>query len=668
MSRSLPSLPLPRPVAALRWLIALAAIALAVFLQWGGGPGQPAFADAWLRDRFIRWQASAVDDPRLLVVDIDEASLAALGPWPWPRQRIAALVEDLLTDGARGVALDLVLPERGDPGGDMRLAMLAQHGPVVLGQAFDYVPRSLALRVGKLAEGGSTPERGAAPDAVPATGYIANHAGLSQARYAGNIGFVPDPDGMLRRLPLLTSFQGRAYPTLALALMECCAAPVSAQPRRSGFSPTTPSGARPTSEGSKGRPTSVGFVGRASARQPCSGPSEGLALDDEGGGFMPLRFSRDWSAYTVVSALDILQGRSAAPVSGRLVLVGSSALGLTDRVSTPLSASTAGVMVHASALSSLLDARAHLEPAPWPGRWLATLFAALVVGLATLSFPRLSALTSVASLAAASLLWVLLAYGLSRHDAWFSTTGPLVTNLFLLAVAVPFEWQVSQRRSRRLLGTLHQYVASAVVDSLLRSNVKDPLLPQRADVTTLVADMQAYTSHVESLTVEAAAQLTREFLGCLTRPVLKHRGTLDKYTGDGLVAFWGAPLAQAGHADLALDAAKDILQEVARYNEVRKQTGLAPLRVRIGVESGPSMAGDFGTAQRSVYTAVGDSVNTASRLEQVARDMPYDVIIGPGAASRCTRHELIVLGEVTLRGKEKSTTLFAFAPSGNSSR
>ena len=629
MPRLIPSLPLPTPVAALRWLIALSAIAVAVFLQWGVAAGQTAFADAWLRDHFIRWQASAVDDPRLLVVDIDEASLAALGPWPWPRQRIAALVEDLLTDGARGVALDLVFPERGDPGGDMRLAMLAQHGPVVLGQAFDYVPRSLSLRVGKLAEGGSTPDRGAA--AVPATGYIANHAGLARARYVGNIGFVPDSDGMLRRLPLRTSFRGRLYPTLALALMECCAAPVGE-----------------------------------------SGPPGGFSLKDEAGGFMPLRFSRAWSAYTVASALDILQGRSAAQVSGRLVLVGSSALGLTDRVSTPLSASTAGVMVHASALSSLLDARAHLQPAPWPGRWLAALFAALVVGLATISFPRLSALASVASLAAASLLWVLLAYDLSRHDAWFSTTGPLVTNLFLLAVAVPFEWQVSQRRSRRLLGTLHQYVASAVVDSLLRSSVKDPLLPQQADVTTLVADMQAYTSHVESLSVEAAAQLTREFLGCLTRPVLKHRGTLDKYTGDGLVAFWGAPLAQAGHADLALDAAKEILQEVARYNDVRRQSGLAPLRVRIGVESGPSMAGDFGTAQRSVYTAVGDSVNTASRLEQVARDMPYDVIIGPGAASRSTRHELIVLGEVTLRGKEKSTTLFAFAsavaPSGISSR
>lgn len=594
-----------KPIPALRWLIALLAITVTAGLQWGFEPGQTAFADAWLRDHFIRWQADAAEDPRVLVVDIDEPSLTALGPWPWPRARIAALAENLLAAGARGVALDLVFPESGDAEGDLRLAMLAQHGPVVLGQAFDYVKRPLALRVGQLVEG--VADNAAA---VPATGYIANHAGLAQARHAGNIGFIPDQDGMLRRLPLQTSFEGRLYPTLSLALRDCCVGP-------------------------------------------------GLEKKTQDGGILPLKFSREWSAYTVVPAVDILRGQKDVPVAGRLVLVGSSALGLSDRVSTPLSASTAGVMIHASALSSLLDERA----APWPGAWLATLYAALVAGLAAVSFPRLSALTSVAILAAASAIWVLLAYGLSSHDPGFSTTGPLATNLFLLAVAVPFEWQASQRRSRRLLGTLHQYVARVVVDTLLKSDAQDPLAPHRADVTTLIADMEGYTTHVESLSMEDAAQLTSDFLGCLTRPVLEQQGTLDKYTGDGLVAFWGAPLAQAGHADLALDAAKGILLEVMAYNAVRRRAGgLSPLRVRIGIESGLAMAGDFGTAQRSVYTAVGDSVNTASRLEQVARDLPYDVIIGQGAAGRNTRHELIIIGEVVLRGKEKPTTLYTFAP------
>lgn len=606
------------PVTAVRWFIGLLAMVVMACLQWPAAPGQTDFADAWLRDHFVRWHAADLEDPRVLVVDIDEASLTALGPWPWPRQRIADLVENLVAQGARGVALDLVLPETGDAAGDLRLAMLAQHGPVVLGQALDYVERDLPLQVGQLAAGDSATALRSGP-AVPATGYIANHAGLALARHAGNIGFVPDRDGMLRRLPLYSTVEGRAYPTLALALFECCAASRSA------------------------------------------GLPADFAPKPEDRGFFPLAFSRTWPAYTVVSAVSILQQRQA-PITGRLVLIGSSALGLSDRVSTPLGISTAGVMVHASALSNLLDASEGAYPTAWPGRLIATLFTAAVVLMATLGFPRLSALANIAMLGAASVLWVLLAYGMSRHDTTFSTIAPLAANLFLLAVAVPFGWQVSQRRSRRLLGTLHQYIARPVVDELLHGSAGDPLTPRRVDVTTLIADMEGYTAHVASLSMEDAAQLTRIFLDCLTRPVLKYKGMLDTYTGDGLVAFWGAPLAHPEHADLALDAAKEILQEVRAHNLVRQNAGQSPLRVRIGIESGVAMAGDFGTAFRGVYTVVGDSVNTASRLEKVARDKPHDVIIGEGTVNRSTRHPLVCLGEILLRGKEKPTTIYTFAP------
>ncbi len=263
-------------------------------------------------------------------------------------------------------------------------------------------------------------------------------------------------------------------------------------------------------------------------------------------------------------------------------------------------------------------------------------------------------------LGAASAAWLVFAYFASRHDPNFSTTGPLASNLFLLAFAVPYQWQLTQRRSRHLLDTLRQYVAPEVVDQLLRSDLEDPLKPRQSDVTTLIADMEGYTTQVESLPVEEAAKLTRDFLDCLTGPVIDKHGTLDKYTGDGLVAFWGAPLPIARHADLALDAARAIVERVQRLSQQRMLVGKPPLRVRIGIESGPAMAGDFGTSFRSIYTAVGDSVNTASRLEQAARDFPHDVIIGAGTVERATRHSFILLGERLLRGKENPTTLFTF--------
>ncbi|TXF97920.1 CHASE2 domain-containing protein [Massilia arenae] len=563
----------------------------------------------WLRDAFLRLQVSDDPEPRILVVDIDEASLAELGPWPWPRERLAHLVEILLADyAARGVALDIVLPSNSDDdAGDDRLALLAAHGPLVPAQAFDFDfagNRPQPVRDGNLG-GASTRYR----DGVPATGYVGNYPALAAAPHIGAIGFIPDPDGSLRRIPLVTQFAGKQYPALGLALLDCCS----------------------------GKPA--------------------LALPDDG--MMRIPYRRDWRAYTVVSAADILAQRIVpSSASGRLVLVGSSSLGMGDRVSTPLAASRPGLGVQATILSALLDRQEGKLPAPWPGRLAACLFALASIAGCMLAFPRLSAAAGVALLGLSSALWLAIAYVLVRHDPDFAPIGPLATNLFLLAVAVPYQWHQAQRRSRHLLQTLRQYVAPAVVEQLLRSEEEDPLRPRQRDVTTLVADMEGYTTQVESLPVEEAARLTRDFLDCLTGQVIAHQGTLDKYTGDGMMAFWGAPLPLEQHADLALDAAHEMTRRVAALSAERVRQGYLPLRVRIGVESGNAMAGDFGTSFRSIYTAVGDSVNTAARLEQVARDFPHDIIIGPGTVSRSRRHRFLALGERLLRGKERATPLF----------
>jgi adenylate cyclase len=598
------------PVAFIRLLIAAVAILLTVCSQWFT-PMSSFTGDEWLRDQFIRIQASSQPESRLTVIDIDESSLATVGPWPWSRNRIAELLETLIGKyGAKGVALDLVLPEPADPDGDMRLSMIGRHGPVVLAQVFDYEPREPALQVGRIGNGASAHGLLDASTAVPvAYGYIGNHAGLSNAQFFGNIGFIPDKDGTVRHLPMLTSHDGKYYPTLSLALLECC------NPRR----------------------------------------SEGVRIRN----YQRIPYARDWSAYTVIPAAAVLNG--SAPLSqlaNRLVIIGSSSLGLSDRVSTPLSPSTSGVLVHASQLSAMLDQQAGDGVAAWPGRAIATVFAILLALLATYTFPRFSALANVALLAGASLVWLFLAYYLSPRDQLLSPAGPFASALFLLAAGVPFDWQISQRKSLHLLGTLRQYVAKAVVDELLRRGLENPLAPQRLHVTTLIADMEGYTRQVESLSMEDAAQLTKDFLTCLTRPVLESNGTLDKYTGDGLVAFWGAPLPIDDHADLALDAAEKIEQEVRRFSAVREEQGFPPLRVRIGIESGVAMAGDFGTSSRSIYTAVGDSVNVASRLEQVARDYPYNIIIGHGTHELSRRHKLALLGNIVLRGKEKPTTLY----------
>jgi len=613
---SSPSLRLPPlPRGAVQACISLLAFLLCVYAQ--SQPGAAAFGNEWLRDAFVKLRATDAPEPRIVVVDIDETSTARLGPWPWPRARVADLVETLLGDyGVRGVALDIVFPDAADPEGDARLAALSGFGPVVLAHAFDYLrERPVALRQGVLATG-PAPQADANTPALPASGFIANHTGLAGARQVGNIGFVPDADGVLRRLPLWTSFEGTHWPALSLALINCCSG------------------------------------------QPAPIPTTDLQTRVD--------FQRDWTAYTVVTAADVLERAYAREdLAGRLVLVGSSSLGQGDRVATPLGSNRPGLGVQAAMLSQLLDIQEGKAPARWPGAMLALLFAAGSVLFAMFAFPRLSALTGVGMLGLISAAWVALAYVASARDPAFSVSGPLATNLFLLAFAVPYQWQVSQTRSRHLLDTLRQYVAPSVVQQLLRSDMADPLKPRQLEVTTLIADMEGYTAQVEALPVEEAARLTQEFLDCLTGPVIAHQGTLDKYTGDGLVAFWGAPLPELHHADLALDAARAILARVEALSRQRSAAGFKPLRVRIGIESGPAMAGDFGTTFRSIYTAVGDSVNTASRLEQAARDYPHSAIIGPGTVALARRHHFLALGERVLRGKGKPTPLFTFAPAAS---
>jgi adenylate cyclase len=394
-----------------RYLIACIAFLLTLATAWTPGATMSYFGNEWLRDSFLKLQQHSSPEPRVLVVDIDETSAAALGPWPWPRARIADLVEILLGHyGVRGVALDIVFPEAADADGDTRLAMLSQHGPVVLAQAFDFQPnRPVPLREGGL--GGAIASAG---PGVAATGYIGIHPALAQVAKTGNIGFIPDPDGVLRRVPLTTTFEGRHYPALALALLDCCG-------------------------------------GKPALQRPL--PAQ-----------LRVGYARDWSAYTVATAADILTKQYADDAfRDRLVIIGSTSLGQGDRVATPLGGSRPGLGVQAAMLSTLLDRQAGLTPAPWPGAAIACLFALAGSLLAAFAFPRLSAQTSVGLLAALALAWLSFAYFASRHDPGFVTTGPLASILFLLAVAVPHQWQVAQRRSRHLLDTLRQYVAPAVV-------------------------------------------------------------------------------------------------------------------------------------------------------------------------------------------------------------
>lgn len=599
--------------------LAIGAIAsLAVLLQWSDdfrAVVEP--AERIATDAARMWLASDVPEHRILIVDIDEASLSSRGPWPWPRYRVAELVEMLLgVYGAKAVGLDIVFPAPAADAkaGDLRLAALGQNAPVVFSQAFDFVPREAPLQTG-------VPVFSRFPAVTPAlagqpavaTGYLANHEGLSQSRCAGNIGLRPDRDGRIRRVPLEVAWEGRISPLLPLVMLGCA----------------------------------------RTANVPTPAPSSGI--------YPPLQtaswevpYARQWTSYTVVSAHDILSGVAPADMlGGRWVLVGSSALGLNDRAATPVSSSIAGVMVHAAVLTSLLD----LEEGSLPiwqvdGRWLSTLWILLTLSMLGWAIHRLRAwiiLPAIFSLVAA---WLLLALWWLQHQLEFSVMSPLMAYGAVMLM-VPLEWWLLQREQGQILRSFATYVAPAVLQQMLRQGIEHPLTPRYADITVVSADMQNYTGLTSRSSLQEVASLTRDFLRCLTEPVLEQEGTLDKYTGDGLVAFWGAPLPRADHTDRAIEAAKQMVLRIVRWNETRAMQGLPTARVRVGIETGPALVGDLGTAFRSTYTAVGDCINLASKLQAAARNLEVDLVIGPAAAARvaANRSDVVPLIMETLPGK-----------------
>ncbi|MBA1264977.1 CHASE2 domain-containing protein [Stutzerimonas stutzeri] len=609
---------MPRLAAFTRLGLALAVFCLCILLE-GLRPPLIERLDEGVRDAVLQHAAVPELEGRVLLVDVDEESIRRLGNWPWSRALIADLIEVLLADyGARAIGLDIVFTEPGDALGDARLAMLAQHAPLALAQIMDFTPRQPPLFRGHLTPP-YQPEAALQEEltvAKPAYGFIGNHAVLSEAaRCVGNIGYLPDADGVLRHLPVHSLFDGQRYPLFALALLECAANPPPA-----GISLPQPSTA-------------------------------GLWR-------VPFRYSA--SAYVVIPAHEILTHTAPVEmVKGRHVIVGASAMSLGDRVSTPLDPLTTGALVHAQSVSALLDA-AHAD-APSPKvTWLLSLWLLLSMVLAAHAFSRLAASGSLLLLSALCLSWMAIAIVGTRQGATWPFFTPLAGYVLLFLLLVPYEWRLAQRQSRKVLETLSHYVAKPVLDELTRQGLVYSLVPVHKEITVLIADMEGYTRNTSALELEAAAQLTKGFLDCLTRPVLEHGGTLDRYTGDGVVAFWGAPLACPDQADEAVSAALQILEEIEIFNKRRLADGLEAVRVRIGIENGQALVGDLGTPFRSTYTAVGDCINFASRLEAAARELPVSLVIGASANQKLQRHQTYAVGTLQVRGT--NTVIEIFSP------
>ena len=571
-----------------------------------------------LRDIVVKTLSGRSVPEEVVLVDIDELSIRERGGWPWSRSDLSYLSQTLLNDyNAKIVAFDIVLPEARDEIGDRRLLQLAEERKIVLSQVFDYVKRDTPIKTGELAFGHSiTANPGA--DAILATGFIGNHSGLSQAPCVGNIGFIPDEDGKLRRIIHLTSFNTRIFLSLAYEIAAC--------------------------------------IGLAPNKTPSA-----VAL---------LRFDIAQEQWAVIPALDFfrvpLGSVQSDPlktlVQQKIVIVGSSALGLSDRIATPLSSSTSGMFVHAQALSEILASKRSIPPElSTPISLITQLAIVLAFGLALIRFEKPAYLWF--SLATICLVWLGLITWQILAGSHLNQSAALWAFLIFGLFLMPFEWFSTRKKVRYVSSMLERYVSKKIFSEVMLIEDISLLKPKTAEITVLVVDMVAYAKTVSSQSLEVAAEMTRDFIAEITDPVWQCEGTIDRYTGDGLIAFWGAPIEQKSHAELALQAAALIQQRIAALNiEKLSKLERPQISIRIGIASGVAIVGDFGTKERANYTAVGNCINMASRLESKAKELNMSILVSQSTAMLVNYKDLREVQSVELRGLGM-TTLYTLSSS-----
>ena len=607
-------------------------------------------------------------DPRqktarpVTIVDIDDKSLEKLGQWPWPRTRIAALVTELTRLGAVVIAFDAVFSEpdrlnpanaaetfpqldeetraklRALPSNDEILAGAMRKSRVVLGESGlpeEITALDKTLPVTGLAMLGEEPQRfmfdfpGLLRN-VPVLEHAAAGRGLFTIR--------PERDGIVRRVPMIMQAQGQTMPSLTFEMLRVAtgSGTILIKAEKAGIK-------------------SLGL--------------KGFQIPTDPNGQIWVHYARN-DASIYVPAVNVLE-KNVAPdmIAGKLVLIGTSAVGLNDIKTTPVSRAMPGVEIHAQVLETTLTGAVISTPIYGIAVEFAT---ALLFGLLVIAFAPLFGPVTLVALGAAfaTALIGTSAYFYSQHKLLIDFTYPLMstTSIYLTLIFSSFVREQAQRRQIR--SAFGQYLSPALVEQLAQSPEKLVLGGEEREMTIMFSDMRGFTSISETYKndPQGLTALMNRFLTPLTNAILSRKGTIDKYMGDAIMAFWNAPLDDKDHELNACEAALDMLERVDELNQAReleaKEEGrpFIPLNIGVGLNTGICVVGNMGSDQRFDYSVFGDSVNLASRLEGQSKEYGFPIIVGSRTALAVKdRFAILELDFIMVKGKKEPEVIYAIA-------
>ena len=619
--------------------------------------------DAIFYDARLRLTMPYGIDERIVIVDIDEKSLAEQGRWPWGRDRLATLMDKLFDHhGVHVVGFDVVFAEPDISSGIKSLESLAAkelrgykpfHSVLrELRSRLDYDGRFAAsLKNRKVILGYylSSIEGGHSSGALPPPTLSAesfagrtiaftqwqNHGGnlpflQEAAAGAGHFNPLVDFDGISRRVPLLAEYKGAYYESLSLGVVRALL----------DFPPVFPGYANHQDKS----------LGIEWIELPTEQGSLSIPVDENVAALIPYRGPQ--GSFRYISATDVLTDRVAPEaLRDRIVLIGTSAPGLMDLRATPVSAAYAGVEVHANLIAGMLDGNIKHKP---DYLLAADLFQVLIAGtLMVLLLPLLSPMKS--TLLGAFLVSAVVLVNFSLWQA-NNVVMPLA-NVFMLVVliyALNMSWGyfVESKTKRQFTELFGQYVPPELVDEMAKNPEGYSMEGRKADLTVLFSDVRGFTTISEGLEPDQLASLMNEYLGAMTEVIRERRGTLDKYIGDAIMAFWGAPVTNSEHARHAVLTALEMQRAMLELNKDLLDKGWPELKIGVGVNTGPMTVGDMGSPVRKAYTVMGDAVNLGSRLEGITKQYGVGVIIGEETKDRLgSDFVLRELDRVRVKGK-----------------
>jgi adenylate cyclase len=592
-------------------------------------------------DAFQRWSPRPYDaSSPVKIAAIDDESINRLGQWPWPREVMAQLIEKLSAAGAATIVLDVLFsePERTPQGttslGDQRVAQAIADGRVVLGMPLTDPGAEPEVKAG-FAIAGDSPQAflprfsGAI---LPLKSMREGALGLSA------MNFIPDRDLVVRELPTVFNVGGRLVPSIAAEALRVAQEATTFVIRSS------------TASGETDFARQSGVIGiKIGDLESPTGQSGAIRIRYSGA-----RSERELPAWK------ILAGEvEPTTVEGKIVLVGATASALYDLRATPLDNAVPGVHIHAEMIESMLAGAQITRPDFMRGlETLLVLLGGLFAIAAASRLPPLSGAIVTAVLVVGFAIVSTVAF--SQLQQLFDPLWPGAASIGAFGVAAITVLRRTERERREVRRAFAHYLSPELVEVLARDPSRLVLGGETRPITILFSDIRGFTSRSENLSAENVVSFLNSIHTPLTQHVLDTHGTLDKYIGDGMMAFWNAPIEIPDHVRAALRTALRMQQTIEEMNQATQSPkSNERLAIGIGIHTGPACIGNVGSEQRFDYSAIGDTVNTAARIEPLCKDMKLGILVSSAVAEAAPDFALLFVGRMSIRGRQKEVGLYA---------